>query len=963
VTLRGTAPPPVPEHRWWSGLAATVCLAGLVVMVPWALWRLAGVPVTPGMLRAVEHATLGHRSVDAGVVAGWLVHTAVLLAWATWLWLVACVVRELRGVRSRRVGRLPGSRTMQAMVACLVGASLALLLAGRAPGDAGRRPVPVMTAGPLGPLHVVDDLPGVVGSPAPMPPSSAGGVPVLEATAEGARAGAPGARETPGVASVEREASAGHVVSPGETLWSVAASRLGSALRWRELAELNYGRLQADGGALGRDHWIQPGWRLHLPPGALPSRGPVPSDAILDEWISPVPTDPGRAEVRATAGGEAGREHGREAGGEAGGEHDQRTPDVVAGSHKGADEAGSLVGAGILGAGLTTVLERMRRAQQRHRATGEYIRLPCPDLTSLEQRVRAAKDGEAPTVIDAALRMAGRALGDPGAVASGVVGIRLGPREVEITVDAGEGGPPEPAFPELSGAMASGGTWRVARNVLVRETVPYLGRGGEAPCPGLVAIGAAAETVELINLQYVRSLALAGDPEACVDLLRALAVGLATSPWSDRIDLVLAGHGWHQTADHPVPIAGVLAALVGSGGGGNVPDPRLRVVLAGPSPTEDREALAALMELADGSPGAPVVVSVGEHPGACHVLRVAANGRAAWPELVASVLRPQAVGAAVYAGLDELVGTARDLRSVPPSAPPYDALTIPLPNRARRSGGSTGTTRGDPPAVRPGTVEVTGECRIDQHLAVPDGQVEVAVLGPVEIRGAEQPFARAWSEELVVYLAMHPHGVPTEMWATALWPDRRPAESSLHSTASVARRALGRAPDGGDHLPRSHGRLQLAASVTTDWSRFVALAESDDPDHWRSAIGLVRGRPFDGLRAVDWPVLEGISPAIESGVVDVALRLAGALLEAGDPAGASWAARRGLLASPYDERLYRVLLTAADRSGHPAGVEAVMEELVRLVADGVDPFDAVHPETLDLYRSLSRRQAFAWADR
>jgi len=330
---------------------------------------------------------------------------------------------------------------------------------------------------------------------------------------------------------------------------------------------------------------------------------------------------------------------------------------------------------------------------------------------------------------------------------------------------------------------------------------------------------------------------------------------------------------------------------------------------------------------------------------------------------VASVLRPQAVGAAVYAELDELVGTARDLRSVPPSTPPYDALTIPLPGRAGPLGEPTGATRGDPPVVRPGRVEARGEPRIDQHLAVPDGHVEVAVLGPVEVRGAEQPFARAWSQELVVYLAMHPHGVPTEMWATALWPDRRPAESSLHSTASVARRALGRAPDGSDHLPRSHGRLQLAPSVTTDWSRFVALAESDVPDHWRSAIGLVRGRPFDGLRAVDWPVLEGISPAIESGVVDVALRLAEASLEAGDPAGATWAARRGLLASPYDERLYRVLLTAADRSGHPAGVEAVMEELVRLVADGVDPFDAVHPETLDLYRSLSRRQAFAWSER
>jgi len=68
-----------------------------------------------------------------------------------------------------------------------------------------------------------------------------------------------------------------------------------------------------------------------------------------------------------------------------------------------------------------------------------------------------------------------------------------------------------------------------------------------------------------------------------------------------------------------------------------------------------------------------------------------------------------------------------------------------------------------------------------------------------------------------------------------------------------------------------------------------------------------------------------------------------------------WAARRGLLVSPYDERLYRMLLRAADLAGNPAGVEAVMAELVRVVADEADPLASVHPSTLALYRSLSRR--------
>ncbi len=153
------------------------------------------------------------------------------------------------------------------------------------------------------------------------------------------------------------------------------------------------------------------------------------------------------------------------------------------------------------------------------------------------------------------------------------------------------------------------------------------------------------------------------------------------------------------------------------------------------------------------------------------------------------------------------------------------------------------------------------------------------------VQGARMSFTRAWAQELVVYLAMHPKGVTNEAWATALWPDRLMAPSSLHSTASVARRALGQSRDGQDHLPRSHGRLCLAPTVGTDWDRFVALCEGDSPKSWRAALELVRGRPFEGLRASDWPVLEGIAPAIEATVVDVSGRLAGASLRSGDPGG------------------------------------------------------------------------------
>jgi DNA-binding SARP family transcriptional activator len=271
--------------------------------------------------------------------------------------------------------------------------------------------------------------------------------------------------------------------------------------------------------------------------------------------------------------------------------------------------------------------------------------------------------------------------------------------------------------------------------------------------------------------------------------------------------------------------------------------------------------------------------------------------------------------------------------------------------------------------------------------------VEVAILGPVELRGAARPFRRAWSLELVAYLAVHPDGASSDRWATALWPDRVMADPTRHSIASAARRALGRAPGGEDHLPRRHGGLRLAPTVRTDWARLRSLAASEEPAAWAAAMTLVRGRPFDGLRAPDWAVLEGTLASVEDDVTALALRLAEHRLASGDSRGATDAARRGLRASPYDERLYRVLLRAADAQGNPAGVEAVMAELLGLI-DGPAPagwsqrdstypagaargpfgggsrhprhgagglmaeaLAALHPQTVALYQDLSRRPA------
>jgi DNA-binding SARP family transcriptional activator len=254
---------------------------------------------------------------------------------------------------------------------------------------------------------------------------------------------------------------------------------------------------------------------------------------------------------------------------------------------------------------------------------------------------------------------------------------------------------------------------------------------------------------------------------------------------------------------------------------------------------------------------------------------------------------------------------------------------------------------------------VTGE----RFRDIPSFEIEVAILGPTEIRGIGAGFSRASALELVVYLALHPAGTANDTWATALWPDRLMAPATLHSTASAARRALGHSSSGLDHLPRSHGRLRLAPTVTTDWQRFIRLAASPDPGCWTQALGLVRGRPFEGLRNAEWTVLEGFAAEVEERVAELAGRVADDHLDAGQPRAAATAARRGLLVSPYDERLYRRLLVCADQEGHPAGVERVMAELLSQVdvtpsGGRGETFDLamVHPKTASLYRTLSRRR-------
>jgi DNA-binding SARP family transcriptional activator len=985
--------PDRPRRRTVGGLFARLALLVLVVGVPVALSAAAGGPsvhLDPG---ALWRAALHHRPGDVQVVAGWLGRAAVLMAWFGWAWLTICVGLEARAwLTGRSTVRLPASRSLQWVAAVLVGTAFAV-------GTSGRAPAHHVTSGGIhaSPAHGARFASSGPGTP--LASSGPGAAPDASATeardgvwdhppfpvlTDGPPPRVPWDLQAEAVdgttAAVVTHAPAApvavaaptgrHRVSPRETLWSVAESRLGEARRWREIADLNYAVVQPDGSRLAADHWILPGWEL-----LLPATGPP-----VVAGSEPTSTDPSPG-----AGPDAAPAVG--AVGDPVGELPFRGLPV------------SPIGAGIVGVGVADLVDRLRRVQQRHRGMGALIRLPEPALRTVEQRLRVG-DGRAELeAAEAAVEMCGVAMDREGTIGR-LRSVVVTGTHVRLTFDAPVGrGIPAPFTPGGDPA-----TVEVERAALEVSATRRRGARRQFPAPALVTVGRTGDELLMVNLEGVGSLVLGGDPHANESVGRAMAVELATSRWAAGFDLVLIGFGvglercervavvadagpvsadlsWRRLTtgmrldELGVPTADAARRLGGGAGWEPV------VVVCGPGvPWGEVEALVAVGE--DGRCGIGIVVISG--PGApsfdgAVVVRPDDADPAGLSDVLGTLVAPQRIEgeeaghlAAVIeaaAVLDEPVDASED-------AGDPDAVDVGRPDTGLRQStttyvhpGERTTARVDVPTTRgsalpsnraPGWASDRASAR---HRSGPEEgvlsagatEVEVAVLGPVEIRGAARGFTRAWATELVVYLALHPGGAANETWATALWPERLMAPSSLHSTASVARRSLGTARDGSDHLPRSHGRLALAPTVGTDWDRFQDLAASDDPERWQEALTLVRGRPFDGMGSTDWSILDGTAPAIESAVVDVSGRLAGARLRAGDPRGAEWSARRGLLVSPYDERLYRMLLRAADAAGNPGGVEAVMAELVRVVADEIEPIESVHPSTLALYRSLSRR--------
>jgi DNA-binding SARP family transcriptional activator len=237
----------------------------------------------------------------------------------------------------------------------------------------------------------------------------------------------------------------------------------------------------------------------------------------------------------------------------------------------------------------------------------------------------------------------------------------------------------------------------------------------------------------------------------------------------------------------------------------------------------------------------------------------------------------------------------------------------------------------------------------------PEGpEVVVRVLGEPVIEGVARSQWRKKCLEAAIYLALHPEGVAKRTWVRAMWPNREVSRDAVNTFLWLLRRTLGEGADGHEYLPAPGlGPLRLSHRVAVDLFLAESLARSRNREDLVVVLEMVRGRPFEGLHDCVWLIEEGHLARAEQVVSEAAVELAEASFDMDDPATAMWAARRGLLACPYDERLWRVAMRAAKATTGVAGVEAVKRQLDRVVVEQLGMSGATE-ETVRLYQALRR---------
>ncbi len=930
---------------WLRGLFSLIVIVAIVGGVPYLLVTLFG-PPWPSELPDRDFL---FSQLDAEAVLGII----AFFIWLAWLHFVVCLVTEAVAERRGRglAPQVPLGGGSQTLARRLV--SGVVLLAGTASVT-----VPVAQAATMPSVSTQATVATSVSHGTQVQP----GMQVE-----------PASKVIPGVTGVRtNNDDKGQIVKYTEVrppdgrnydcLWDIAERYLGDGRRYKEIYELNKGKLQPDGRRLSNPDLIMPGWQVRLPADA---KGPgvhtvkvavgtdkkitVPEKTTTEKTTEKKTvareTPEKQAEKRGQSDPGEGRyfEQGLEKPSkvdigdpkkdpEASRERPSKPAAPPAGTGDPADSDGAggteqkpsvavpddgfgLVETGVFGFGATVLAAGLALALKRRRG---WSLGPAPDTAENHRKtevdLRMASDVPTARFVDGALRQLGALLAAQNHPLPGVVAALVSDKALTLVLAPGEkGGNPPPPWQVASG----GNRWTLRRAYAPQEDI-----GAPAPYPALVTVGRNADgAIVMIDLDLAHGItSFGGVTNIARDVAVSLAVELGTNQWSQGVHITMVGFGDDLTdlaPDRMTYRSSLEEALV---------DVRYRVDHQ--ARTCEARGIDSVTRARLAYPDADlwgtevVVLSAPPSPAEADQL----NRLAADPRRSVGVLVVGDVPAAPWRFVvDEngqavcrLIGLEVDAHTVTPSQ--YVEL-VSLFRAAESEARRKARAAADAPAFEHADADLSRAA-----------QVEIDLLGPIEIdaHGEIEPGRVELASEIAVFLASQDWGVHPNVLAGAIWP--RGISPELRDAAlQHTIRWLGADAIQTDE----NGRWVLNRSVVrVDWDVFRSLvaqaATMEDPrGPLSTALGLVHGPAWSNLPAgrYSWLAASGIERRMAEAIGDTALKLAEASLRYNDGNLARTALQTGLRFNPASEDLWRATLRLASHFGGQADISTVANQM------------------------------------
>ena len=690
-----------------------------------------------------------------------------------------------------------------------------------------------------------------------------------------------------------------------------------------------------------------------VPTPVLPDKPPAaeaPTADLLPAVTLPTPTPEASAPSTTLSQLESQEPTDRSAPAEAAGETDARAGSDLL------PIASTLAGLGILAAGLVALLHRLRGVQLRHRRPGTIPTPPPADTVETETAIRTAAAPDSTEFIDLALRAMARDVIDSHAPAPEVVGVHLTTDKLRLLLWTPRQDPPPGWHVDDDGR-----SWTIPTDTDIAR-LRHKAEGVAAPYPALVTVGHEDRAQLLLDLEYLGATQITGDPDDVASTCYTMATELAASPTADGIQIICVGFGTDlahmeriQVVDHLSDILPILEAKATA-----------ITRMASPSPMHGRisspggdtwDPIVVLDPAADPPDGADRLLTIAHAGRAVAALVGYPTGNRWRLHIDNDTVRVEPLGSTFarrnltpteQTAVADLVAAAKDLEGLPPelTTDPLlldEQVDTPVPL--------------DEPAE---SVEPEESEQVTTRV-VP----EVKMLGTLRIDGLDVDFPLRRGTELVAYLIFHRHGVEADALMEALWPEEAPDYRRLNRHTSRTRITLGLGPDG-EHLVSyvRDGRYRISPHLRSDTEQFAEhIRQADrgkgaeEADHLQSALELVEGTPFTGAgNAYTWAHTDGIITHTIVAIDNAAHRLAQHALMSNDSEQATWAARKGLVATGACEECYRNLMRAAIAEGNHVALEAIYSELLAVIDadEGPDASTFLDPETVELYEQVSR---------